>query len=257
MRKKKLLMCIPSISIGILTVTAHAQIPMEVFQNPKNLKVLAPDISPEELRARMFSFGQQVGIRCSKCHDFKPDTPFAERDYASDKKELKRVAREMMLIVQDMNSAVSAIDRGPDHKAITVQCVTCHRGVNQPRQIEEIIESSVREDGLTSAIEQYRELREVWYGTGTYNFSAWRLGGIAQSIFDNGDTESGMQVHALNLELNGNDGSVYFHRAESYEKQGRIEDAITDFERALELDDSFGFLKGRIPRLKEQLGEKK
>jgi len=257
MRKKDLLRCILSISIGILAVTANAQIPMEVYQNPKNLKVLSPDISPEELRATMFSIGQQVGLRCSKCHDFAPDTPFAERDYASDQKELKRVAREMMLMVQGINDAVSAIDRGPDHKAITVQCVTCHRGINQPRQIEEIFETAVKEDGLTSAIEQYNELRESWYGTGAYDFSAWRLGGIAQSIFDNGDTEGGMQVHALNLELNRDDGSVYFHRAESYEKQGRIEDTIADFERALELDDSFGFLKDRISRLKAQLEGKK
>lgn len=256
MRRNNLLRLIPSISIAILAVTANAQIPIEVYQNPKNLKVLSPDISPEELRATMFSIGQQVGIRCSRCHDFTPNTPFAERDYASDQKELKRVAREMMRMVQGINDAVSAIDRGPDHKTLTVQCVTCHRGVNQPRQIEEIFETAAKEDGLASAIKQYSELRERWYGAGAYNFSAWRLGGIAQSIFDNGDTEGGMQVHALNLELNRDDGSVYFHRGESYEKNGRIEDAIADFERALKLDDSFGFLKDRISRLKAQLEEK-
>ena len=253
MRKKNLLRGIFSISIGVLAVTANAQIPIEVYQNPENLKVLSSDISPEELRATMFSIGQQVGLRCSKCHDFDSDTPFTERDYASDKKELKRVAREMMRMVKDINDAVSAIDRGPDHKAITVKCMTCHRGINQPRQIEEIFEAVIKEDGLTTAIEKYNELRESWYATGAYDFSAWRLGGIAQSIFDNGDTKGGMQVHALNFELNRDDSSVYFHRGESYEKQGRIEDAIADFERAMELHDSFGFLKDRIPGLKAQL----
>jgi tetratricopeptide (TPR) repeat protein len=253
MSKRDLLRCIPSISIAILAFTANAQIPIEVYQNAKNLKVLSPDISAEELRAKMFSIGQQVGLRCSKCHDFVPGTPFAERDYASDQKELKRVAREMMRMVQGLNDAISAIDRGPDHQAITVQCVTCHRGVSKPRQIEEIFATAINEDGLTSAIELYKELREDRYGTGAYDFSAWRLGGIAQSIFDSGDTEGGMQVHALNLELNRNDGSVYFHRAESYEKQGKIEDAIADFERALERDDSFGFLKDRISRLRMKL----
>jgi len=254
MRKRNTLFGIVSISIWILAVTANAQIPMEVYQNPENLQVLPPDISPEELRDTMFSIGQQVGLRCAKCHDFDVDTPFAERDYASDQKELKRVAREMMLMIRGINDAVSAIDRGPDHKAIAVQCVTCHRGVNQPRQIDEIFRTAVNEDGLSSAIAQYRELRESWYAVGAYDFSAWGLGGIAQSIFDSGDTEGGMQVHGLNLELNRDDGSVYFHRAESYEKQGRIEEAVSDFERALELEeDSFGFLRDRIPRLKAGL----
>ncbi len=254
MHKKIALRGIVLVSIGILAVAANAQIPMEVYRNPKNLQVLSPDTSPEELRDTMFSIGQQVGLRCAKCHDFEPDTPFAERDYASDEKELKRVAREMMQMIGGINEAVSAIDRDPDHKAISVQCVTCHRGVNQPRQIEEIFYTAVEENGLSSAIEQYSELRDSWYATGAYDFSAWRLGGIAQSIFDDGDTEGGMQIHALNLQLNRSDGSVYFHRAESYEKQGQIEDAIADFERALELEeDSFGFLKDRIPQLKAQL----
>ena len=100
---------------GLLAGTANAQIPMEVYQNPQNLRVLSQDISPEELRATMFSIGQQVGLRCSKCHDFEPDAAFAERDYASDQNELKRVAREMMLMLQSINETVSTIDRGSGH----------------------------------------------------------------------------------------------------------------------------------------------
>jgi len=253
MRKKTLAGSIFLISMGLLAGTANAQIPMEVYQNPQNLQVLSQDISPEELRATMFSIGQQVGLRCSKCHDFEPDTPFAERDYASDQNELKRVAREMMLMVQSINETVSAIDRGPGHTLITVNCVTCHRGVSQPRQIEEVFATAAGVGGLSSAIEHYMELRNSWYATGAYDFSAWRLGEIAQGIFDDGDTEGGMRVHALNLELNRDDGSVYFHRAESFEKQGRIEDAIADFERALELEESFSFLKDRIEQSKAQL----
>lgn len=241
------------ISIAIFVVEANAQITLDDYRDPTNLQVLSPDISPEGLRDVMFSFGQQVGLRCSRCHDFEPDTPASERDYASDAKELKLVAREMLLMVQAINDSVAAIDRGPDHEAITVRCVTCHRGVSQPRQIEEIFLTVAEEGGVSSAIDEYRKLRENWYATGAYDFSAWRLGGIAQEIFDSGDTEGGMSVHALNLELNRGDGSVYFHRAESYEKQGRIDEAIADFERALDLEkESFGFLKERIALLQAQ-----
>ncbi len=254
MRAKNLAIRIFLISIGILAGTANAQIPIEVYQNPQNLQVLSPDISPAELRGTMFAIGEQVGRRCSRCHDFESDTPITERDYASDEKELKHVAREMMLMVQSINETVSAIDRGPDHTPITVSCVTCHRGVSQPRQIEDVFLTAASEDGLPSAIEQYMELRGRWYATSAYDFTAWKLGGIAQSIFDGGDTAGGMRLHALNLELNSDDGSVYFHRAESFEKQGRIEDAIADFERALDMEEeSFGFLTDRIEQLTTQV----
>ena len=254
MHTKKLVINLVLISIGILAGTASAQIPIEVYQNPQNLQVLSTDISPEALRDTMFAVGEQVGIRCSRCHNFEPDTPLAERDYASDEKELKQVAREMMQMVQSINETVSSIDRGPGHTPITVSCVTCHRGVSQPRQIEEVFETKVTEDGLNSAIEQYLELRGRWYAMSAYDFTAWKLGGIAQSIFDAGDTTGGMRVHALNLELNSDDGSVYYHRAESYEKQGRIGNAIADFERAFDMEEAaFGFLTDRIEQLKTRV----
>jgi tetratricopeptide (TPR) repeat protein len=254
MRTKKLVIKIILISATISVGIANAQIPIEVYQNPQNLQVLSPDISPEELRDTMFAIGERVGLRCSRCHDFESDTPIAERDYASDEKELKQVAREMMRMVQSINETVSSLDRGPGHTPITVSCVTCHRGVSQPRQIKDVFQTKAKEDGLNSAIEQYIELRGRWYAMGAYDFTAWKLGGIAQSIFDAGDTEGGMRLHALNLELNSDDGSVFYHRAESYEKQGRIEDAIADFERAFDMEEeSFGFLTDRIEQLKTRV----
>lgn len=235
---------------------ANAQITIDTYRNPSNLQVLPADISPERLRDTMFSFGQQVGLRCAKCHDFDPDTPADERDYASDRNELKRVAREMMLMMESVNFTISQIYRNSEHKLLAVQCVTCHRGVSLPRQIGEIFTKTISDAGVSSAIEQYRQLRQEWYATGAYDFSAWRLGLIAQEIFDGGTVDGAMQVHALNLELNPQDGSVYYHRAETYEKQGRIEDAITDFERALEMEEeSFGFLRDRIARLRTRLND--
>ena len=231
-----------------------AQIPIEVYENPSNLKVLSPDISAESLREEMYAIGQQVGIRCSRCHDFEPDTPFDERDYASDAKELKRVAREMMLMVRKINETVSAIDRGPEHEALTVQCVTCHRGVSLPRQIDEVFIATLVSHGLKEAIDEYRELRESWYGMSAYDFTAWKLGGIAQDVVNRGDVEAGMTIHALNFELNPDDGSIYYHRAETYEKQGRILDAIRDYERALAMEpEDFAFLAARIADLRNQI----
>lgn len=254
MRANKPVVRLLLISLVVLAGAVNAQIPIEVYLNPQNLQVLPQDISPEGLRDAMFAVGEQVGIRCSRCHNFESDTPIAERDYASDEKELKRVAREMMRMVQGINETVSSIERGPGHTPITVSCITCHRGVSQPRQIDEVFLTTLSEDGLTSAIEEYMDLRGRWYAMSAYDFTAWKLGGIAQNVFDNGDTDGGMRLHALNLELNSDDGSVFYHRAESYEKQGRIENAIADFERALAMEEeSFGFLTDRIEQLKTQV----
>lgn len=245
------------ILIGTLVVAdAMAQMPMEIFENPSNLQVLPEDISPEALRDTMFSFGQQVGLRCSRCHNFEPETPMAERDFASDERELKRVAREMLRMVSGINEAVSSIDRGPDHNALTVQCVTCHRGVSQPRQIEDVFASTTASNGLDAAISEYLDLRQNWYAMAAYDFTAWKLGGIAQEVVDNGDLDGGMQVHALNFELNPDDGSIYFHRAETYEKQGRIPEAIADYRRTLEMEpESMGFLSEWIERLEGELDD--
>ncbi len=257
MYRHKRLKILVSTLLAFLVIDVNAQIPLEVYENPSNLKVLSSDISAEQLRNTMFSIGQQVGIRCSRCHDFDMDTSFDKRDYASDAKELKRVAREMMLMVQGINETVSAIDRGPDHKALTVQCVTCHRGVSQPRQIEDIFEQTMNEESLAAAIGEYKELREIWYAMSAYDFTAWKLGEVGQSIIDAGDAEGGMQVHALNFELNSDDGSIYYHRAETYEKQGRMGDAIRDYQRALEMEpESLGFLEDRIAQLQEQVQER-
>lgn len=243
--------------LAFLAVDANAQIPLEVYENPSNLQILSSDISPEQLRDTMLSIGQQVGIRCSRCHDFDANTPFDKQDYSSDSAELKRVAREMMLMVQGINETLSAIDRGRDHKGLTVQCVTCHRGVSRPRQIEDIFEHTMNEEGLAAAIVEYKELREIWYAMSAYDFTAWKLGEVAQSIIDAGNTEGGMDVHALNFELNSGDGSIYYHRGETYEKQGRFGDAIKDYQRALEMEpESLGFLEDRIARLQEQMHER-
>ena len=239
---------------GLFAFAANAQMPMETFANPSNLQVLPSDITPEALREKMFSFGQQVGLRCSTCHDFDANTPPAERDFASDAKEMKRVAREMILMVDRINDTVASIDRGPGHKALSVNCMTCHRGVSQPRQIDEVFNMAMQDGGLDAAIQEYKDLRKTWYATGAYDFSAWHLGGMAQNLVDNGNIDAGMRVHALNFELNENDGSIYFHRAETYEKQGRIEDAIRDYSMALEMEpESLGFLSEWITRLQSEL----
>ncbi len=79
----------------------------------KNLKVLKDD----EVRPVMGAMTGALGQRCNFCH--------AQGDFASDDIPKKLVARQMMVMVNEINA------KFPDGKA-HVSCYTCHRGKTTP-----------------------------------------------------------------------------------------------------------------------------
>jgi len=88
-----------------------------------NLQVLAPDISTVELFEEMKHVTRALGVECRTCH--RTDV----RDFASDEIEAKRVAREMMVMVRQMNADLSAAGAG---EASRITCLTCHGGRRKP-----------------------------------------------------------------------------------------------------------------------------
>lgn len=233
---------------------AGAQVPLEVYENPVNLHVLPPDIAPEELRAIMTEFPRQVHIPCSGCHFGAADTPVAEYDFASDARERKRIAREMMVMVNQINAMIGSFGWEGDRKPLEVQCVTCHRGYQQPKMIEDILAEAYGEGGIAAAEKEYRNLRAI-YGDGgfVFDFSARRLGDFANSLVAGGDLDGGMHFHGINTELNDRDGFVYLTRGEMFEGLGRLAEAIADFKTAMEREPTFTFLEERIEGLRKRI----
>ena len=85
----------------------------------KNLKVLPPNISRDELIALMRTYARSLGVRCEHCHVEEGEGP------TSDAKPEKDVARTMMRMTTRLNADyVSKIN---EH-GTTVTCYTCHRG---------------------------------------------------------------------------------------------------------------------------------
>jgi hypothetical protein len=84
---------------------------------PVNLKVLQAT-SASEVRQIMRSFAGGLGVQCSYCH--------VEGNFASDENPKKQTARQMIKLVQKVNTEF------PDGK-LHVSCYTCHRGETQPR----------------------------------------------------------------------------------------------------------------------------
>ncbi|HYM60629.1 MAG TPA: c-type cytochrome [Thermoanaerobaculia bacterium] len=87
---------------------------------PKNVQLLT-GLSALELQRTMNMVRASLGVHCDFCHVFKDD----KWDFASDDKQSKREAREMIRMVIDLNHASF-------HDHPTVSCFTCHRGAIRP-----------------------------------------------------------------------------------------------------------------------------
>ena len=138
-----------------------------VFANPKNLKVLPEDISPERLRQTMLGFSGALNAKCSYCHDVDDDLSRSDPDYSNDDKRTKRIAREMLKLVADINDRISDIDLDPRQQEIEVTCITCHRGQYRPMLILPVLNEARDEGGVDAVIAKYSELRERYFGNHT------------------------------------------------------------------------------------------
>jgi hypothetical protein len=99
----------------------------------KNLKVLSKDISDQELERVMYTFERQLGVTCLYCH-VPTKNIFPERiDFASDEKEEKLIAREMLRMSLKINKKYfnKPIDKKIYARPI-VWCRTCHMGFPVP-----------------------------------------------------------------------------------------------------------------------------
>ncbi len=123
--KSRLLSAIAGLLCMLLCTAAVAQ----VYDNPRNLQVLPADIGVDELRDTMKSFFFGTGLRCSSCHVGEEGQPLTTYDFASDEKELKLTARQMLRMVNAINTEHLA-PFGPERAEVS--CATCHRGERLP-----------------------------------------------------------------------------------------------------------------------------
>jgi cytochrome c len=101
----------------------------QIYDHPRNLQVLPADIGADELRDTMKSFFFGTGLRCSSCHVGEEGQPLTTYDFASDEVELKQTARQMLRMVNAINTEHLAA-LGPERAEVS--CATCHRGERLP-----------------------------------------------------------------------------------------------------------------------------
>lgn len=99
---------------------------------PTNLQVLPKDWTRQQVVQVMQQFNQALGVQCAHCHVFiAPNDPM--NDFASDTKPQKNIARQMMLMVRQINPLVQkAVAPKTVDQVAAVNCAMCHRGAAIP-----------------------------------------------------------------------------------------------------------------------------
>ena len=214
------------------TVLAQAPAGAPAQDAPKNLKVLPKDWTRPQVIQVMQNFTAALGVGCEHCHVEKEGAP---PDFASDDKKEKDLARAMMKITQDLNTRLPTDFGKPANELTRVACITCHRGVPQPKQIGEILAKTSADKGFAAASTQYSELKSKYYGAQAYDFSESGLIATATPLMQN-RTDEALQFLQMNLQLFPQSARTYVAMAQAQQVKKDNAGAIASLEKALAID---------------------
>lgn len=239
------------VPVAALILAAHSvcfgQEPADVYADPQNLKVLPSNISPAELRATMKGFSIGTGLRCSDCHVGEEGQDFSSYDFASDEKDHKRTAREMLKMVKAINGEYLAA-LGEDH-AVQVECVTCHRGVSEPRLTGQVLTEAAEEGGAPAIPAKWGELRAEYYGTHSYDFSELTLSEFARARFAAGKPNEARAALEILVDEHPDSLMGHFMLGEIDRIEGNVDAARAHFQRALEIDPQADWVRQQLEAL--------
>ena len=87
----------------------------------KNIKIFNGRPAIQVLRIMELAYTPGLGVKCSYCHNTEK--------WESDEKKPKEIARQMSLMLRELNPKLQTITGKDD---ATVNCTTCHRGDTKP-----------------------------------------------------------------------------------------------------------------------------
>jgi len=221
---------VATLALALSIVPAvQAQFPPEKL---KNLKVFPEDIPVRALIDTMAGFTRALGVRCPFCHVGKEGEPLSTFDFVSDDKHTKLAAREMLAMVAAINgSHLSKLEHRHEPR-ITVTCFTCHRGVSEPRPLQQILLIAYDSGGADAAERKYRDLRDRYYGRASYDFGEVPLADVGGALRQRSMTDA-VRFYLLNTEFSPNSAFAHRMAGAGLLAAGDTARAITSFERAL------------------------
>lgn len=236
-----------ALGLALLGPSASAQIP-EKFTN---LKVLPKNIDRRGLIDTMRGFAGALGVKCTHCHAGKDGPRLEGMDFASDEKETKRIAREMMGMVRAINQEYLAkIGRS---ESLQVSCVTCHHGVPRPQTIDEVVGGVLVSDGADAALTRYRELRKEYLESAAYDFGAGPLDHLGEGLLSKSKPREAAQVLELNAEFHPDNAWAQWLLGEAYLALDDLAKAKASYERSLALFPENRRAQRRLSEVDEKL----
>lgn len=221
--------------IAALIVSSAQDVSAQIPERFQNLQALPKDIARDSLVQIMRGFSFALGVRCQYCHSGGDGVSFAGVQFDSDEKVAKQKARFMIRMVDSLNQMVLTAIPGRSDPPITVQCVTCHRGLSKPTTIEATLMKTINEYGVDSAVKQYRGLRERVAINGYYDFTEWRINELARHLVAAGKKAEAAAILEMNAEFNPTSSSIPGLLGDLYIQLNDKPKAIAAFQRLLQL----------------------
>ncbi len=230
----------------LLPAVAHAQGPSKFPPDSLvNVKVIPKSTPVIQLIGTMRNFTSDLGVRCQFCHVGEEGQPLTQFDFPSDQKRTKLVARQMMLMVQEINRRVDTI---PGHTADDPQvtCATCHRGISKPMPLYAVIVEADKAAGVDSATREYRALRQRYYGSGSYDFGEGQLNTAAFRLGQAGKFDDALALLKLNEEFYPTSSGMYVFRGNVLLMKADTNAAAAAYREAVRRDSTNNEAKGRL-----------
>ena len=213
-----------------------------------NTKVFPKSTPVMQVVGAMRNIAGALGVRCQFCHVGEEGMPLERFDFAKDEKRTKLVARQMMLMVQEINRRLDTLPEHGHHEGpmLQVTCATCHRGVSRPMPLATLIEETDTAAGPDSAVRAYRALRDRYYGRDAYDFGEPSLNIAAFRVARAGRFDDAFALLRLNEELFPGSSGMYVFRGNIYLMRGDTTAAAAAFREAVRRDSTNQEAKGRL-----------
>jgi tetratricopeptide (TPR) repeat protein len=232
--------------VFVVTVrSARAQIP-EKFEN---LQFFPKDIARDSLVQVMRGFSFALGVRCQYCHAGGDGISFQGVRFSSDDKPAKKKARFMLSMVAMLNDTTLAKLPERSTPPVRVACATCHHGLAKPATLASTLMETIEKQGIDSAVQQYRDLRQNVMPLGKYDFGEWSINELARSLMVAGKNTEAIRILELNGEFYPKSSSIDNMLGELYLKTGDKDKAIARFRMQLEKEPNNQPLKRRLEQL--------
>ena len=243
---------------------------------PKNLQVLPKDMSRQQVVAIMGGFTAALGVNCAHCHaEAAPGAggppaggpppgappaggppgagrggpPGPQLDFALDDKETKKVAREMLKMVGDINGKYLPATGRTIGERDKVSCETCHHGLAKPQTLRNALAIAAEANGADSALALYRGLRSRYYGSASYDFSENALNVAAMDLARINQRPAALTLLKENLVNYNQSASTYQTLAQIQLQAGDTASAVDALKKAAAIQPNNPQLRQMMQRL--------